>query len=86
MPKEIDKPVVPRGEIVAAIESRWQNAPYDEVRRLQCEWHGEALVLSGRLPTYYLKQIALNLTLQVTVGGVTLHDRIDVQASDEHGS
>ncbi len=38
---------------------------YLALRRLSCEFHDGHLVLSGRVPTYYLKQVAQTLVRQL---------------------
>lgn len=38
---------------------------YLALRRLDCEFHDGQLVLRGRVPTYYLKQVAQTLVRQL---------------------
>lgn len=39
-------------------EERLRNSPYAALRTISCQCHDGVLILEGRLPTYYLKQVA----------------------------
>ena len=47
----------------AVIQSRFQRSPYLPLRKISCFFHDGVLSLRGRVPTYYLKQLAQ------TIGG-----------------
>ena len=51
--------------IQAAIQQALHLAGYGELRRVQVECDGESVTISGRVPTYYLKQLAQNIALDV---------------------
>jgi osmotically-inducible protein OsmY len=53
-----DAPILSPSRIGRVAESRLRNSPYAALRTVSCEFHEGVLVLRGRLPTYYLKQIA----------------------------
>jgi osmotically-inducible protein OsmY len=44
--------------ITRLAEERLQNSPYSALRTVSCEYYEGVLILRGRLPTYYLKQLA----------------------------
>jgi len=46
------------GRAAAQAEARLRAHPYLALQRVSCECRDGVLVLRGRLPTYYLKQIA----------------------------
>ena len=55
-------------EVVSAI-ARWiQSRTHGRVRDLSVELEGEAIVLRGRAPTYYTKQLALHGALDAGTG------------------
>ena len=40
------------------LENAFRRSPYRTLRRLQVEIHDDVLVLKGKLPSFYLKQMA----------------------------
>jgi osmotically-inducible protein OsmY len=62
-----------------AAEARLLNSPYVELRRVSCEFHEGILTLRGRVPRYYLKQIAQNVVSQLS-GVVEIDNQLDVAA------
>lgn len=52
-------------EAQAAIQQALHLAGYGELRRVGVECNGGAITISGRVPTYYLKQLAQNIALNV---------------------
>jgi hypothetical protein len=87
----MDKPRHPRGEsadrptlhypgIGELAESKLRQSAYLALQYLSCEFDAGVLILRGRLPTYYLKQVALALVF--TVQGVQqVDDQMEVVAS-----
>ena len=65
----------------AAVQCEAQNllerSNYLALRRLQCEFREGKLVLTGRVPTYYLKQVAQTLVRHVP-NVRRIDNRIDV--------
>jgi hypothetical protein len=47
--------------VVETLSRLFRASPFAAVRYLRCEFHDGVLTLSGRVPTYYTKQIALSL-------------------------
>ena len=58
-------------------ESRLRNSHYAAIRGVSCEYHEGVLVRRGRLPTYYLKQIAQVLIGELD-GVLEIANRVDV--------
>jgi len=44
--------------VVTAVQDRFQRSPFLPLRKVTCSVHDGVLVLRGRVPTYYLKQLA----------------------------
>jgi len=40
------------------VQARFQRSPFLPLRKITCSLHGGVLLLRGRVPTYYLKQLA----------------------------
>jgi len=49
--------------MVAAAHARLRHSPYVPLRNVQCSLFDGVLILWGRVPSYYLKQIAQSLVL-----------------------
>ena len=70
-PRNLDSkiPTSPRRHdplaIQTAIQEALRLAGYGELRCVEVECDGDAVTLSGRVPTYYLKQLAQNVILNV---------------------
>ena len=63
--------------ITVAAESPLLKSSYLELRRVSCEFQAGILTLRGRVPRYYLKQIAQSLVTEVS--GVTeIDNQLDV--------
>ncbi len=59
--------------------SRLQGSSYFALRDVGCEYWDGVLTLQGRLPTYYLKQIAQTMVAEVE-GVTAVVNRIEVTA------
>ena len=57
--------------------ARLRRSPYREVRRVACEFHEGMLRLSGRVPSYYLKQMALAAVREMD-GVEEIHNHVEV--------
>lgn len=70
-PHPFEFPLSPRSPrhdslvIQDAIQEVLRLAGYGSLRCIQVECAGDAVTLSGRVPTYYLKQLAQNVVLDV---------------------
>ena len=60
-----------------SIARRLKESPFAAVRRLKCEFRDGVLTLSGRVPTYYTKQIAISLACN-SAGVDIVVDRLEV--------
>jgi osmotically-inducible protein OsmY len=67
------------GKIAAAAEALLRQSSYLELRSVSCEFHQGMLTLRGRVPSYYLKQLAQALLRQVE-GVCHLNNQLDVVA------
>ncbi len=54
--------------IEANVQARLRQSPYPSLRRISCRLVGSGLILRGRVPSYYLKQVAQSVA--VSVAGV----------------
>lgn len=63
--------------LAAQAVARLQQAPYHDLRQVSCEARGGVLTLRGRVPTYYLKQIAQTLVFSLE-GLLDLRNELDV--------
>jgi osmotically-inducible protein OsmY len=54
-----------RRGIAASVSERLSNSPYFRLRTVWCDYHEGVLCLRGRVPTYYLKQVAQTIACQV---------------------
>jgi hypothetical protein len=48
-------------EVVERAEDRLRNSAYQELRSVFCSYRGGILTLRGRVPSFYLKQLAQTL-------------------------
>ena len=59
----------PRRQNPQAVQDAIQQAlhltGYGELRRVQVGCDGDAVTITGRVPTYYLKQLAQNVALEI---------------------
>ena len=49
----------------ASVQTQLRHSPYSSLRRISCTLDNGVLVLRGRVPSYYLKQIAQNVAISV---------------------
>ena len=54
-----------RRGIAASVTERLVGSPYFRLRTVWCDYHEGVLCLRGRVPTYYLKQVAQTIACQV---------------------
>ncbi len=64
--------------IQAAAEQGLRSSPYSALKHVSCDCQGGVLVLRGRLPTYYLKQIAQEVVAHQFDKVERLENRIEV--------
>jgi osmotically-inducible protein OsmY len=51
--------------VVEEVRSRLQGMAYHALKQIVCEYRDGTLVLRGRLPSYYLKQVAQTAVARV---------------------
>ena len=68
-----------RAEACKQAESKLCRTGYLALQRLSCEFRSGVLTVRGRLPSYYLKQIAL-LVLATVEGVQFIDDQVEVSA------
>ena len=51
--------------IEASVQARLRQSTYPSLRRISCRLGDSAVILRGRVPSYYLKQIAQNVVAAV---------------------
>ncbi len=67
------------GGIGESARSRLQDSPYFSIRGIDCAYREGVLTLRGRLPSHYLKQVALALVADVA-GVTSVNNTIEVVA------
>ena len=63
--------------VEAIAQSQMRAAPYAALRQITCEFRDGVLVLRGRVPSYYMKQIAQNL-VNCVEGVLEVRNQLDV--------
>jgi osmotically-inducible protein OsmY len=63
----------------ALVRADLRKSSYDEVGRVTCTLHERVLTLSGRVSTYYLKQIAQRIALDRLKGAGTVVNELRVE-------
>jgi hypothetical protein len=61
----IESPLPSDATVQSQAQQMLESSNYLALRRLRCECHDGRLVISGRVPTYYLKQLAQSIVRQV---------------------
>jgi hypothetical protein len=65
-------------EIAARVNAELGNSPYHAVRRVQCVFRDGKLILHGRVPSYFLKQIAQMVVCRGSNGAVRIVNQLQV--------
>ncbi len=69
-------------EILEAAQAALRRSAYTELRSVSCDFSGGVLTLRGRVPTYYLKQLA-QVSVADVPGVVEIHNRLEVSVPQE---
>ena len=64
-------------DVLPRVLHRLQTSPYLALRLIRCSCDGSRLILDGRVPSYYLKQLAQVLAGQC-IGGSAIENRLEV--------
>lgn len=54
--------------IVEGVKRRLSDSPYSELRRIDCQSQGDAIVLRGCVSSYFRKQVALSIAMEMAPG------------------
>jgi osmotically-inducible protein OsmY len=69
-------------EIAEAAQAVLRQSAYLELHSVSCDFSGGVLTLRGRVPTYYLKQLAQASVADVP-GVIEIHNRVEVAVPHE---
>jgi hypothetical protein len=67
-----------RNSVVSRVRKHLQHSCYAHVRALECDFEDDVLILRGTVPSYYLKQVAQELTRQHMDSDVRIDNRVHV--------
>src|SRR5687767_11947289 len=76
--KAISRGSEQKRKIETAIRSQLISSGHYALRKVSCKFEDNVLKLSGRVPTYYEKQLAQNLVMQQLPVELTLENRLEV--------
>lgn len=65
-------------ELNLEIAAELKRSPYYSLRRITCEFRNGVLTIQGRVPSYFLKQLALALAQRCAKGRATIDDQVEV--------
>jgi hypothetical protein len=68
----------PAISLAVAAAQIFDNSEYIELRRIVCESRGNVLTISGRVPTYFLKQLAQASLLNHLEGQPRIENKLQV--------
>jgi hypothetical protein len=66
------------GLLAAQARAQLERSTYRALHNVSCEYQDGAVVISGRLPSYYLRQLALTIVLGHVHGCLPVVDRVKV--------
>jgi hypothetical protein len=72
-------PGCPSSPAAIDLQEQLRNSPYRSVRQLVCYTSKDCVIVSGTVPSYYLKQVAQSLTMRIVGLGQVRND-IQVQS------
>jgi hypothetical protein len=67
-------------ELVSRAMAQLQNCAYPEVRGIACEAHDNVLVLIGRVPKFFYKQVAQALLIERLPGRPVIENQLIVDS------
>ena len=67
-------------QCVAEARAALRNAPYAGLRQVECRREGDSLVLTGSVPSFYLKQMAQCQLGKLWCGTVSVVNRLKVES------
>lgn len=66
------------GSLEWEVQLELQLAPYRGVRNVSCLQRGGVLILEGRVPTFYQKQLAQQIALRLVAEGMHVDNQVRV--------
>lgn len=78
MNKPIDATDVAKPCAIELLRISFDQLGYQQLNNIECELDGDVLVLSGKLKSFYLKQIAQTVAIKIP-GVESVENRIEVQ-------
>lgn len=73
----VDSSLDALGDRLTALRRHFNDSPYRALRLVECRYMGQQITLGGRVPTYYLKQLAQAIALRL-LGSQGLINQIEV--------
>jgi hypothetical protein len=70
--------LTPQASVQEVAERALRSSRYPALKAVSCDYRGGVLVLRGRLPTYYLKQMAQEVVAHQVGKAERLENRIQV--------
>jgi hypothetical protein len=64
---------------VALVQAELSKSPYPPLRTISCHATNGVLVLAGRVPSYYLKQVTQRLAMNTVAGHLTIDNQLRVE-------
>ena len=66
--------------VLAEVQLRFFQSPYQELRDITCDFQEGVLTLRGRVPSYFLKQIAQSIVFSMECIG-EIRNRLEISDS-----
>lgn len=76
----VSEPERTLSELGETAQDHLRRSPYSAIRRVSCEVRHATLVLHGRLPSYYLKQVAQETVARLD-GVIQVVNEVEVEGS-----
>ncbi len=68
--------------VEAQVRAELRTCSYHPVRSVSCEVRGSVLSLRGRVPSYYMKQIAQTIVRHLLKDTVVINNELEVDGTD----
>ena len=78
MNKPINASDTPTPSLVELLQISFNQLGYQQLNNIQCEVDGNVMILSGKLKSFYLKQIAQTVAIKIP-GVASVLNKIEVQ-------
>jgi len=65
--------------IALLVRAELLKSPYSAIRAVACRSQDDVLILSGRVPSYYFKQVAQRLAMDAIGGLATIDNQLQVE-------